>query len=907
MALYRTLFPLTYRRGNRAVQITRAGVVIDLDAAQAAELAGKVAYIGDVAQFPRAQILYYDDDDAFPPVGDERYVFLAKDTGALYQWSQDDGYTLCLAAGAIDEGVVTAAVEAVIDDVVGDALDGKANVSHTHNPGDITGLSAALTKLSGIEPLADATDATNVDAAGAVMNSDTTVADMSFVIDEDDMASNLATKVPTQQSVKAYVDAHGGSGADRNYGIPTLTITTEGGAEIVSKEDYLNATFELNGQTLTGEIRGRGNSTWTRPKKPYRIRLTSSTSLLGMPASRHWAILANHMDFSGIRNAVAFEVGSRMTGLDWTPRYRPVEVVLNGVYNGLYQLVEIVRFDPNRVNATAASGTTGLGLTGAYLLEIDRYRDADVVIDTTHDDLPIIMDDPDGSVGEQRTYITNWLDDFETLLYDDEEWLDPDTGYKSMIDLDSFIDWYLVNELLVPVDGMFATSVKLYKTADTAEESGRLFMGPMWDYDLSMGGFLEWTYSYEGWWMLSTSQPVSEDPVPGATWIARMLEDPEFVSALEARWTEVVGLLEDLDGIVTTAARKAALARVNDMVIWGTSDHPTWSSAVDTITTWLENRIEWMTENMHTASEPDEEAPSVPEGLEATSIGATSFTVEWDSSTDNVGVTGYEVRLDEGTAVSKTGTTHTFTSLVSETEYSVDVRARDAAGNWSDWSEPLLVETIELTEGGDPPQFAAVGNFLSGGTSSTAPVPVPAGATGDGIVDVVFLYVGTSSVTITPPTGFTEAEPAAVGNNAGQQLALRTFWKRPDSSSGTYDFSFPGGTWRLGYAIRFSGCAASGSPWDVIDAADPGDYATVPDTSLTTTGGNRLLVWWAGDWSGGGGFTPPSGFTQRAENHDTAGIAIATKVQEVAGSTGTVSGSFSGSGRKQAWLGALKP
>lgn len=67
-----------------------------------------------------------------------------------------------------------------------------------------------IAKLDGIEALADVTDATNVAAAGAVMESDTTTASMSFVIDEDTMASNLDTKVPTQQSVKAYVDTQVG-------------------------------------------------------------------------------------------------------------------------------------------------------------------------------------------------------------------------------------------------------------------------------------------------------------------------------------------------------------------------------------------------------------------------------------------------------------------------------------------------------------------------------------------------------------------------------------------------------------------------------------------------------------------------------------------------------------------------
>ncbi|WNM72600.1 hypothetical protein SEA_BOMBITAS_39 [Mycobacterium phage Bombitas] len=702
MALYRTLFPVTYRSGNKAVHVTKPGVIIDLDQAQAQELVGRVVFVGDLITYPRSGVMYYDTVASFPLEGDERYIFLARHEGELYGWSYEDGYTLLSAAGQVDEGAVAEAVAEAIEDGLEDALNGKSDVGHTHSPTDVTGLSAALSKLAGIDSGATVTNATNVNAAGAVMNSDTSTADMQFVIDEDDMTSNSATKVPTQQSVKAYVDARAGGGgaAGKNvvHGIPTLEINTNDVA-IVDKENYVEATFTLNGQTYQGEIRGRGNSTWEMPKKPWRVRLDSAAELLGMPESRHWALLANYIDRSAARNAIAMTIGARLSGLDWTPRYRYVEVVLNGVYEGLYQLMELVQFDPNRVNAEPANGTSGLGLTGAYLLEIDGYRDADVVIDTVHDDLPIIMDDPDGATAEQVAYITDWLENFETVLYDDEEWLDPDTGYKTLIDLDSFVDWYLVNELLVSIDAGFETSVKLYKTRDTDDTPGKLFLGPMWDYDQSMGRAGNTTFSHEGWWLLETTQPASGTPYPGATWIVRMMEDPDFLDALGVRWPQIVALLDDLDEMVTRTMRHIALARVNDQVIW--SSGGTWSANAAEIVDWLEDRMEWITTNLAALGSGDSEAPSVPDDLDYTSTGST-ITVTWAESTDNVGVTGYEIRLNGGTAVAKTGTSHTFTDLEPETEYSIEVRARDAAGNWSNWSDPLAAETGEATDLPEP-------------------------------------------------------------------------------------------------------------------------------------------------------------------------------------------------------------
>lgn len=128
------------------------------------------------------------------PVGGTTGQVLAKNSNADYdtEWvAQSSG------SGAVDSVNGQTGVVTLDQDDIGDGTTYK-QYSATDK-----------TKLAGIETGADVTDATNVDAAGAVMNSDTSTASMSFVVDEDNMASNSATKVPTQQSVKAYVDANG--------------------------------------------------------------------------------------------------------------------------------------------------------------------------------------------------------------------------------------------------------------------------------------------------------------------------------------------------------------------------------------------------------------------------------------------------------------------------------------------------------------------------------------------------------------------------------------------------------------------------------------------------------------------------------------------------------------------------
>jgi len=137
--------------------------------------------------------------------------------------------------------------------------------------------------------------------------------------------------------------------------LPLLRLSTTSGADVTSKEVYVPGSYILrdeHGQELLSgatEIKGRGNFTWTLPKKPYHIKLAASTSLLGMPANRHWVLLANYVDKTLLRNDVTFQL-SRWVGMEYTPRSRFVDVEVNGIYQGVYQLTEHVRIAPDRVN-----------------------------------------------------------------------------------------------------------------------------------------------------------------------------------------------------------------------------------------------------------------------------------------------------------------------------------------------------------------------------------------------------------------------------------------------------------------------------------------------------------------------------------------------------------------------------
>ena len=176
--------------------------------------------------------------------------------------------------------------------------------------------------------------------------------------------------------------------------LPVLYITTQNNTPVTSKDYYLQATYYLDAKNISGytnigsasaplsmEIKGRGNYSWTGfDKKPYRIKLAEKQSLLGMIKSKHFTLLAHADDAKDkkgyMRNAIGFEL-SKMIGMSWTPEAKPLEVVMNGDYIGLYFLTEHIRVDKDRVNIVEQEDneTDAEKITGGWLVEIDNYND----------------------------------------------------------------------------------------------------------------------------------------------------------------------------------------------------------------------------------------------------------------------------------------------------------------------------------------------------------------------------------------------------------------------------------------------------------------------------------------------------------------------------------------------------
>lgn len=433
-------------------------------------------------------------------------------------------------------------------------------------------------------------------------------------------ASSVATSVATSASSISSVPADFPVGTVEQ--LPTLTITTDNSVAITSKEDYVNANFTLldkNNVTTQGvlEIRGRGNSTWSWDKKPYRLKLANSAKMLDMPASKHWVLLANYADKTLMRNDVAF-MFSRHIGMEYTPGNQYVELTLNGTYQGVYQLVEHIRVAKDRVNIPELKVTDidAEKITGGYLMEVDfrmhkdycinafwetfcvngvnMEREATFCVDSNHGMSPFCIDTPetllDANWSAQRDYIKQYITDTEAALFGNN-FADPQLGYAAYIDVDSAINYFLINELFKNPDGAVA-SFYLYK-----KRNGKLFFGPIWDFDLAFGnaGYADVDKTH-GWY------------IRHAPWFDRLFQDPAFRAKVKLQWNSLkaAGKFDYLFQYAEARATWLELQQQKNYALWSITDFADWilhgthggtgsyEAEVNEMIRWQRERYEWI-------------------------------------------------------------------------------------------------------------------------------------------------------------------------------------------------------------------------------------------------------------------------------------------------------------------------
>lgn len=406
---------------------------------------------------------------------------------------------------------------------------------------------------------------------------------------------------------------------DFSSNLPIIIIDTAGESINESRQtSALMSVVNTSGRTRarvdgTPEYLGqaginvRGKSSSGFAKKQYHLEPWDArgrdldVAFLGMPAESDWVLQGPYSDKSLMRNALAYQWSNDIGR--YAPRTRFVEVFLNASqdnlsradYIGVYVFMEKIKIGPNRVDILGleSDDVNEPEITGGYMVIKDKLDGSDQTIRTSRGQTLVCKSGSDELTDAQKAWIQAYLNEFEAALYG-RDFTDPVRGYAQYIDVDSFIDHHILVELTKNIDG-FRISTFMYK-----DRGQKLHMGPIWDYNLSLGNanYLE-GWRAAGWY----NRLLSSGDYP---WWRRLFEDPAFRRRYADRWfafrkrqfthDRLLGRIDEYALLLDEAqARNFDRWRILGSYIW-----PNWFIA-DTfeqeifwMKDWLADRLIWM-------------------------------------------------------------------------------------------------------------------------------------------------------------------------------------------------------------------------------------------------------------------------------------------------------------------------
>lgn len=331
-------------------------------------------------------------------------------------------------------------------------------------------------------------------------------------------------------------------------GLPVLFIQTKNNADIPSKhEDWLEGTeiklyntdWTVDYEGTEDNIRGRGNSTWNYPKKPYALKLDSKAKILGMPKHKRWVLLANWMDRTCLRNRVSFAVAMK-TGLAWTPNGEFVELFVNGEHCGNYYLCEHIKVDENRVNVDELEDDK---TDSGYIMELDTYFDEDNKFRSQYYNMPYMFKDPDDVNTAQFQFVQNYVNNMEASLYDNSRFSNRE--YTQYLDVDSFIDWWFVHELTGNEEPKHPKSSYMHK-----DKGGKLTMGPVWDFDWE-------SFKTKNRWLIMDKM-----------YYGRLFQDSQFKARAKERWNTLESGFREIPEFIESEAARIKGSESMNWAMW---------------------------------------------------------------------------------------------------------------------------------------------------------------------------------------------------------------------------------------------------------------------------------------------------------------------------------------------------
>lgn len=362
----------------------------------------------------------------------------------------------------------------------------------------------------------------------------------------------------------------------------------------------------------------RGQSTLSYEKKQYSLTFedeennAQSLPLLGMPSHHQWALNGSYVDKSLLRNALAYTMAGQT--MEYAPRFAYCEVLMNqgdaplsfdDDYLGVYLLMEKIKRGPDRVSIKKADERYS---DTSFIIARDKFKsDADIL----YTDWGVLDDEfimgIDGRVrfrtvltcnypGESLTpgytkRIEKYINDFEYAL-GSRNFEDRSTGYRNYIDVDSFVNFAIINEVLKNTDGGEA-STYFYK-----DLGGKMKAGPVWDFDLTLGNLAAW----------ETENLAVQDPtgmrIIDVAWFSRLFQDPYFSGQFERSYSQLRGSSwtnEEVAGIISSLQTRLGPAAERNTRRWysGPESDFDYHREVDELSEFIRLRMEWMDRNIH--------------------------------------------------------------------------------------------------------------------------------------------------------------------------------------------------------------------------------------------------------------------------------------------------------------------
>ena len=372
---------------------------------------------------------------------------------------------------------------------------------------------------------------------------------------------------------------------DNAKNVPRIDINIDGGQTVTSKSTYLHAQFKLTGNGVYEDmadevyIKGRGNTSWGWPKKPYRLKFNDKVKPFGLTAGKSWVLLSNYNTGSMLTNPLAMKM-SQLIDAPAANHMIPVELYINGSYAGSYDFTEKIGFGNNSIDADETLG---------YLLTLDVMYDEPYKFKSSPIVLPANFKEPDLTTWDPATRQERFDEvqaDFNrsmAAIYNKTD----DVG--DLIDLESIAQFLFVQDFTNNCEVNWPKSVYCYKE-DLSNPDAKLVFGPEWDFDWAFGYNYTSTYCDDGQYGVN----IQNNTLEGSTFLRYLTALGIVNKYYYKEWSDFLAgdALTELQEYVEDFYNFASVSFANDSKRWGKNYD--YGKDINKTKTWLKQRANYV-------------------------------------------------------------------------------------------------------------------------------------------------------------------------------------------------------------------------------------------------------------------------------------------------------------------------